>query len=187
MYKMELDNYLMELASCPDEVVSNWNESQFRKRLGVYDNFHILISASYEEVFQNLINFPGKKFIEKTIVHPGKCKSLNYGPGTIALQVQPLTWYEFEDGLISYGCSNNQEHLAKQIKEFKTKIVLFPYQKENKIPGVLDDLKSMAIVIIEIAELVKLNNLSLCIPAAARYTNYPGYPNEDISRIVYSS
>jgi len=184
---MELDNYLIELESCPDEDVSNWNESQFRKRLGVYDNFHILISASYEEVFNDLINFPGKKFIEKTSGYTGKCKGLNYGPGTVALQVQPLTWYEFEDGLIAYGCSSNQEHLARQIKEFKSNIVLFPYQKENKIPGVLDDLKAIAIVIKEIAELVKLNNLSMCIPAAARYTNYPGYPDEDLSRIVYSS
>jgi hypothetical protein len=180
---MELDNYLMELESCPDEHVS-WNESWFHKKLGVYDNFNILISASFEEMPNYLLSFPGNKFMLKDS-HGDKYKSFEYCPGTVVLQIQHLTWDKLGDGLLAYGCSNNQEHLARQINDFKSRLVLFPYQKEKKISGVLDDLKAIAIVIKEIAELAKSNKLSLCMPAAARYLDYPGYPSEDLSRIVY--
>jgi|GEM_PF-1741011 len=190
---MELKDFLIELSLISEEKEElNFCYSEYHKQLGLYDNFPILLSEEPKEVFADFLaskdseDFFSHKYLIKESKYgygDGVFGIFNYSLGTIIVQILGLNWYKNNFppySLIGYGCSCDQKHAAVQIKNFKTVIMLHPYQDE-KIKGV-HDLKVMATVINEVSNYVQKKRLALCMTKTARYGNSK---IEDVSRIVY--
>jgi len=172
---MELEKYLQEIETCPDEETSVNGKitSLLTAEFGIYDNFPILIGANYRKIIFDLMatkhsheQFSGEYELQPSFTSGSReiNNIFHYVPGTVLMQVQDRKKSE-RDNIES--------------DKFSVGIVLHPYQEKRANEHWT---RTIAKVITDLGKYAIKNNLPLCLPEAigTRYLD-----SDHASKIIY--
>ena len=165
---MKLEDYLKELETCPDVAL--------KFKLGVYDNFPIILNANFEKVIKDLLDAKNFK-LEKESGEEDKRYYIDYVPGTVKLRVLNYFGY-FAPGFWCYETEEQSKLFQKQLKNYNMVIILDSTQRK-KIPKT-SNLRALASVIRDIGEYIIEKRISAFLPHTSWW-----YGPEDGSRVVY--
>jgi len=154
---ISLKDYLKALEDCPDEQVDfssqgvNQRIWQLTARLGIYNNWPVLLKTSYQQFLQFL------RESDFTIQNKENPIKANYNPGTAKIQI----FSEVKRGLVTYE-SSSLGHNRRQMENYEISLLLHPYQTK-KIEGV-NSIKAIALVANIIGKHALTDNIPLCFP-----------------------
>ncbi len=143
MIKQNLERYLEEMAHCPDALLT--------EKCGVYQNFPIFLNIEFETLVENLRS--SEKYTQLGQDKSEKKYYFDFISGTAELTI--VGW------IPPMYTRGNSEEKDKQKNEFKSAILLNPYQKKRMENT--DDMRAMAIVIKDIGEYALRNNIDICM------------------------
>ena len=175
---MELNQYLKELETCPDELLEKDRERPIWRvtaELGVYDNWPILLNINFERFLKDIEGLDFKIVERRNNIDTAKHTRVisHYKPGTVIMQILD---YVAPGWVIPDFIS--EEDNKRQIKDYSISMMLHPYQVK-KTEGISEN-KALAQAIQKIGEYAIINNIPLCFPRSRGEDNF-----DDLSRIVY--